>query len=302
MGRIDDALRRTEETVGQSSPGSAVASEDVFVSPWRLRDGSPNRIAELLDEHGVVEGTVVVPSGEVCRLRGFSDAWIERLVVAPNPEPLLIEQMRQLAATLHQAQTTSGLKIVLLTSAEPNEGKSLTAMNLALTLSESYKRRVLLIDADLRRPSLHEIAQVPNISGLGETLRSVQEQKVTAVQLSDHLMLVPAGRPDKNPMSALTSPRMKMILEDAASRYDWVLIDAPPIGAVADSSLLAPMADAVLLVVRAGRTAYQGVLRAVDAIGRERILGVVLNGMDYIEASPYRRYYAAYLPESTSRS
>jgi succinoglycan biosynthesis transport protein ExoP len=91
---------------------------------------------------------------------------------------------------------------------------------------------------------------------------------------------------------------MQQILQDAAAHFDWVLIDAPPVGPIADSTLLAPIADAALLVIRAGQAPYSGVQKAVDAIGRDRILGVVLNGADHIESAGYRRYYAAYLPES----
>jgi capsular exopolysaccharide synthesis family protein len=297
MGRIEEALRRSGKTQRQSSSEATAVAKDVFASPWGFRDGSPERLADGTDQRGLA---VQAPAGQVRRIRSFSDAWMERLVSGPAADALLVEQFRQLAATLHQAQTTSQIKIVMVTSAEPNEGKSFTAMNLALTLSESYRRRVLLIDGDLRRPSLHEIAQVPNVSGLGEALKSTSDQKVTVFEISDKLMLVPAGRPDRNPMSALTSPRMQQILQDAAVHFDWVFIDAPPVGPIADSTLLAPIADATLLVIRAGQAQYPAVQKAVDAIGRDRILGVVLNGADHIEAAGYRRYYAAYLPEPMS--
>ena len=179
----------------------------------------------------------------------------------------------------------------MVTSAEPGEGKSTTAVNLALTLSESYKRRVLLIDADLRRPSLHEITQVPNSHGLGETLKAAGEQKLPLFRLSDTLMLAPAGRPDPNPMGALTSPRMRHMLVEASMRFDWVIIDAPPIGLIADSSLLAPLSDGVLLVVRARRTHHASAQKAVESIGRDRVLGVVLNDAEVDDCPAYYRYY-----------
>jgi receptor protein-tyrosine kinase len=181
----------------------------------------------------------------------------------------------------------------MITSAEPAEGKSLTSVNLALTLSESYRRRVLLIDADLRRPSLHLIAQVPNVSGLGETLTASAEHKLPVYRLSDTLMLAPAGKPDANPMGALTSPRMRQLLTEASARFDWVLVDAPPLAPIADSSLLAPLSDAALLVVRAGRTHYTSVQKAVEVLGRERIIGVVLNGARGGSSSAYGGYYQA---------
>ena len=160
-----------------------------------------------------------------------------------------------------------------------------------MTFSESYRRKVLLLDADLRRPSLHEITQVSNVRGLGETLKGAGEDKLPLFQLSERLTLAPAGRPDANPMGPLASPRMRQILLEAATRFDWVIIDAPPIGVIADASLLAPLSDGVLLVVRARRTHHAAVQQAVEAIGIERIIGVVLNDAEVDESEAYRYYY-----------
>ena len=95
-------------------------------------------------------------------------------------------------------------------------------------------------------------------------------------------------------MSGLTSPRMRQILEEASSRFDWVILDAPPIGPVADAGLLSQMVDASLMVVRAGVTPFAAVQKAVDAIGRDRIFGVVLNGVDQVHQDGYEASYAAY--------
>jgi Mrp family chromosome partitioning ATPase len=103
-------------------------------------------------------------------------------------------------------------------------------------------------------------------------------------------MLLPAGRPDPDPMSGLTSPRMRHILDEASSRYDWVILDAPPMGPMADASLLAQMVDGAVFVIRAGRTQHGLVQKAVDALGRHRILGVVLNGMDRMPTEHYEQY------------
>ncbi len=165
----------------------------------------------------------------------------------------------------------------MVTSAMAGEGKTLTATNLALTFSESYRRSVLLVDADLRRPTLHEIFQVPNVSGLGDGLRAEKEQKLALVQVSPRLTILTAGRPDPDPMSGLTSERMKRVIEEAATRFDWVIIDTPPVGLLPDAKLLANMADATLLIVRARTTPYQYAKRAMETLGRERVFGVVLN-------------------------
>jgi len=156
----------------------------------------------------------------------------------------------------------------------------LTSTNLALTLSESYRRRVLLIDADLRKPSLHEIFGAGNAAGLSECLTSDEERPLPVIQASQYLSIVVAGRPDSDPMSGLTSTRMRRLLANAAATHDWVIIDTPPVVLLPDANLLTAMADAAILVIGAGKTPHRLVIRAVEALGRERILGVVLNRVD----------------------
>jgi capsular exopolysaccharide synthesis family protein len=233
---------------------------------------------------------------------GFAPAVSEKVVVGNRDGTraavaVSVEQYRGLAATLHHAQIERNIKVVMITSAIAGEGKSLTATNLALTLSESYRRQVLLIDADLRRPTLHEVFQVPNVSGLNDGLRNEEEPRLSLLEITPHLTLLPAGQPDPDPMSVLTSARMRRIIEEASARYDWVIVDAPPIGLLTDAGLLGKMVDAALLVIQAGRTDYPIVKRAVEAIGRERILGVVLNRVETSSSTygyKYGKYYTGY--------
>jgi len=188
-----------------------------------------------------------------------------------------VEQYRRLAARLLLAQAEHGIKTVMVTSPLPGEGKTLTASNLALTLSESYKRDVLLVDADLRRPCVHQVFYVPNATGLNDGLKPDAERKVPLLKFSDQLTLLTAGRPDPDPMSVLSGSRMKRVLEEARDRFDWVLIDTPPITLLTDAHLLSAQVDTVLLVVRAGVTPLPAIKQAIDAIGQDRILGIVLN-------------------------
>jgi protein-tyrosine kinase len=304
MGRIDEALRRAGQSVRveNASAGAAQAVSDAFVSPWGFREGAERRPIEgEPGQNPLAAALASTPDRKVQGLTRFSEVWVPRLVIANHANTRLVEEFRQLAATLHQAQTAGNIRVLMVTSAEPGEGKSTTAVNLALTLSESYKRNVLLIDADLRRPSLHEVTQVPNQKGLGETLKATGEEKLPLFQLSDTLLLAPAGRPDPNPMGSLTSPRMRNMLIEASMRFDWVIMDAPPIGPVADSSLLAPLSDGVLLVVRAGRTHHASAQKAIDAIGRERLLGVILNDAEIEDSPSYNRYYHGYYASEALR-
>lgn len=201
----------------------------------------------------------------------------EKLVLSDEPDHASVEQYRRLAARLHLAQAEHRIRVVMIASALPGEGKTLTATNLALTLSESYHRDVLLIDGDLRRPSIHELFRISNVSGLNDGLRSEAERKVPLVRWSDRLTLITAGRPDPDPMRVLISEKMKRVITEASQKFDWVIIDTPPVGLLTDASLFSAMVDTAVLVVQAGRTPHADIERAVNALGRERIFGIVLN-------------------------
>jgi protein-tyrosine kinase len=302
MGRIDEALRRTAVWDGSAKAAdtdSQGARDEVFVSPWSFEQpsepsGRPARPAQAGADLVVELSPPADRPDEMALFRGFDPAIGERIVVGKAASPALAERFRQLAATLHHAQLVRNIKVIMVTSAAPGDGKSLTSTNLALTLSESYRREVLLIDADLRRPSLHDIFRVPNVAGLNEGLKSSSADKLSAIKITSRLTLLPAGRPDPDPMSSLTSPRMRRILEEASGRFDWVILDTSPIGLLADAGLLGAMVDGALLVVRAGQTPHAGVLKAIESFGKDRVLGVVLNGADLTgEDDKAARYYSA---------
>jgi capsular exopolysaccharide synthesis family protein len=184
-----------------------------------------------------------------------------------------------------------------VTSAIPGEGKSLTSANLALTLSESYRRRVLLIDADLRRPSLHLIFRIPNMSGLGDELKPGADGVLCPIPLTGNLSLVPVGERSSDPMSGLTSSRMRQLVQEAGEGFDWVIIDTPPVGLLSDAKLLASMVDGALFVIGAGQTPYTLIQHALDALERQKVLGIVLNRSDDRATGGgygYYRYYDAY--------
>lgn len=297
MGRINDALRRAH-----AEPTSSLIAQNqkAFTAPWDV--GETEQTAPSLEAATPVPTAVPPPTvpapltsllddSRPTVFGGFNPEWLHRLVIHPNANTVLVEQFRSLAASLHRLQVNGMPKVLMVTSTDPGEGKTLSSLNLALTLSESYQQRVLLIDADLRRPSIREVSQLGNTPGLSEGLKAPADKKLSVIPLTKTLTLLPAGTPDPNPMSSLTSPRMRRIIDEAAQRFDWVVLDAPPIGPVADASLLASMVDGAVFVVRAGRTSFAAVERAVESLGRDRILGVILNGVDAGESAPYGRYY-----------
>jgi len=223
----------------------------------------------------------------------LSEAVQGKVVISRDTSPISVEQYRRLAATLHGLQVSAGLRTIMISSALPRDGKTLTTTNLALTLSESYSKRVLVIDADLRRPSIHEVFGLENRVGLAEGLEAGATGSLVVTEVSPTLTVLTAGTPDRHPMAGLTSERMAAIVKEAASRFDWVLLDTPPIGLISDAQLLSGLVDGVLLVVAAGSTDHIAVSKTVKALGRERILGVVLNRVEQqiSSNSHYEDYY-----------
>lgn len=286
MGRVDDAMRRAEaERAGGADPVAAAVIDPEPALPVMPVEG-PTTTTEP------TRGSV---------FERIDSKLAEKVVVDDRMLPGIREQYRRLAATLHQAQVLDGLRVVMIASAVEKEGKSLTASNLALTLSESYRRSVLLIDADLRRPSLHSNFGLDSSAGLTDALLSAEGTKLPLHQVSPNLMLLPAGRPTSDPMAALTSSHMRTVLAEAKEMFDWVIVDTPPVGILADANLLASMVDGTLLVVKAGVTPFALVRRAVDAIAPGRLLGVVLNLAEVHSHSYGYGYYSySYAPAATS--
>lgn len=301
MSRIDQALKRTGAA---PAPDDAVIDSQVLFTPaWSgaTTDAQGPDTPAAHEPRPVAppppRPTAVVPqtlpstpvSAAPVGLISFSSQWRQRLATGADSDPALVEQFRRLSATLHHAHQANGLRSVMITSAQPGDGKTLTAVNLAIVLSESYHYKVLLVDADLRRPSIPNVVDLGDGSGLSEALRSQQDQKLALVPISPTLTLLPAGQPTANSIEALTSPRMRRILEEALQRFDWVILDAPPVGPAADAHLLTQMVGGVLFVIHAGRTPAPDVEAAVKGIGREQIIGVVLNGA--VDVPDHDYYY-----------
>lgn len=208
-------------------------------------------------------------------------------------DPIAAEQFRRLAGQIVRARESHGVKVVMVTSALQGEGKSLTSTALAVTLANSYKRDVLLVDADLRLPTLQAIFQLPAGRGLSDILDAGVVTEVSPYRVSPMLHVIAAGRPNSDPVGGLTSTRMRDFIEAASTKFDFVVLDTPPVAVLPDASLLGAMVDAVLLVIKAGDTPYDFVSRAVEALGKERILGAVLNRAQYgatFKAYEYSKY------------
>lgn len=307
MGRVDEAMRRAAEA-GARRTLDLIPDVDQARSDDHDADSPSPADSFPSEEHGRPRlrtvGSIAdmpmrpqaePPSQPAARmLPDRLDPSLEhKVVIDESMDPASREQYRRLATGLHAAQAASGLKVVMLVSALAGEGKTLTASNLALTFSESYQRSVLLIDGDLRRPSLHTVFNLQNSPGLSEGLVAAQDRKLPLHRVSARLTVLTAGTATDDPMAALASDRMQRLIEQARETFDWVIVDTPPIGLLSDANLLAAFADGAILVVKAESTPSELVQRAVAAIGKDRLLGVVLNRAS-VPMGPgyaYQRYY-----------
>ncbi len=233
------------------------------------------------------------PTEPFSRPTNRTDPELEARLVTGGPGGVPVEQYRRLAAVLHEVQLQQGLKTLTLTSALPHEGKTLTVVNLALTLSESYARRVLIIDADLRWPSVHTVLGIDNRHWPQRSAPPGGGLDLPIRRVLPRLSVLPAGRPGPTPLAALTSARMGALIEECAKQFDWVLLDTPPVGLMPDAQVLARLTRAVVLVIAAGATPAAAVKRAVEELGPDAIIGTVLNRVDERQI-PEAGYYVQY--------
>jgi protein-tyrosine kinase len=200
------------------------------------------------------------------------------LVAGLAPQSLAAEQYRTLRTRISHTEGASALRTVLITSPQKGEGKSVTSANLALTMAQELQRRVILIDADLRKPSLQHLFGLPPGPGLAEYLTGAAELKDVMKFLPEHnLTVIPAGGTPANPAELLGSTAMRRMLDQLRTRFDRVLLDSPPVLPLADVAVLAPIVDGALLVVRAGVTPKPSIENALRAFDSSRLIGVVLN-------------------------
>jgi protein-tyrosine kinase len=291
MTRVADAFRRarTGSTADPEAADSRTTDAIHFFAPGQPAVVSPWDIGEESVQQPISQTPVAVqPEGPpptlIARVdpRNFKSlAWPtdetgEKLVVSAAVSSLAKAQYSKLAAALHHAQLERGIKVLMLISTGPAEGKTLTALNVALTLSEGYRRRVLLIDADLRRPTIHTLLGISSGQGLADLLTTVQPLPI--VQVSPQLWVLTGGdNLEGDPPKTLTSERMHLLVQEARDAFDWVVIDTPPVGLVPDARLLAPVADGALLVAMAGQTEYDEIQRAAETFDPSVLIGIVLN-------------------------
>jgi capsular exopolysaccharide synthesis family protein len=218
------------------------------------------------------------------------------LIAITDPRSPHAEQYRALRTRILHAGERRHIQAIVVSSAGVMEGKTVTALNLAWLLAQTDGVRALLIDGDLRRPCAAEYLGIDAPSGLSEVLAGETTLGDTIIKLEPAgLHLLPGGTVRDNVAEILSGPKFSSLLAELRRMFDYIIIDAPPLGIFTDATVLIGRADGALMVVRSGKTRYAELDRVLEPLPRERLLGIVLNGADdnKDDSSSYyqRRYY-----------
>jgi capsular exopolysaccharide synthesis family protein len=294
MSRIHELLNKAEREGRIRHTFGAVAEQEARRAPAGRAAVAPPSQVERPDP-GFVEGAPSLVASATGVYNGMALEFDPLLVAVVNPGSLAGEQYRALRTRITQAERGRGARSLLVTSPGKGDGKSVTCANLACSMAQEFQRRVVIVDADLRRPRLHALFGLPAGPGLAEVLLGAVELEDVLVPVPDSgLLLLPAGTPPARPAELLGSSAMRHVLETLRAGADRILVDTPPVSPLADVGILAPLVDAVLLVVRAAVTTKPAIEAALTTLDSSRVLGLVLNEARTRPAAeePGYRYYA----------
>jgi capsular exopolysaccharide synthesis family protein len=263
MSHFFDLPKKLPESTGNSSSVSKGPSENL-ATRFSLRDVPTKEVQVLPDS---------------------------RIVMHTDPRSAGADRFRFLRMCLRELWKAGKLKSLVITSPLPQDGKSTIALNLATALSERGKHTVLLIEADLHHPTLAERLGLDGGLGLADCLEDGLDP-VSVIRRVEPLSwyLLSAGKLRSNPTELLQSEVLAGVIQKLCTQFDWVLIDSPPVSPLTDALLLARQANATLLVAREGRTPRETLEKAIALLGRQRVLGIVLNGMEGLDGL-YSGYY-----------
>jgi len=228
-------------------------------------------------------------------LTGRQPSFRMELITKKRPQSQIAESFRSLRTSiLLSASFGSRPQVLLVTSALPKEGKSSTSVNLAIVLAQKGSR-VLLIDGDMRRPTLHRVLGVSRDAGLSSLLDGsmAEEKAVLPVPDFPNLFVLPAGPTPTNPVELLDSDSLRKLLKQWRNQYDYVIIDSPPTLSVTDAVVISPEVDAVVMVIRSGETTKDAIRRSRDTLYQvnAKIVGIVMNAVDLRSPDLYYYYY-----------
>lgn len=212
-----------------------------------------------------------------------------------EPDPVYLEQFKALRAKFEYKVDMLNFRVVAVTSAVAGEGKTGSCVNLATNLASAGRKKVLLIDMDLRKSDLAHQMNLPSLPGLSEFLAgSAGLKDIVRTSAVKGLYVIPAGSRISAPADLLSGDKFRAFLKDSRGSFDVVLLDTPPIIPVADTLILRDQADAFIFLFRAGFTPHALFRQAVEEIGDKNILGVILNCLEPQQERYYQKYYGKY--------
>src|SRR6202050_767122 len=292
MSHIFDALQRAEsESAGTETPTFFVATDLLQAAEQKIRGvGNPPARVESVD-------LTPAPSSfdelERCPVLQVSIPADTRLVVVGKEESLAAEKFRFLGVRLRQLRQTRPLKKILITSSIPQEGKSTVAANLACTLARRRQQKTLLLEGDLRRPTLAERFGLGRTPGLCEWL-SGQTEGINLYRLESlGLWVLPAGAAPQNPLELMQSGKLAPLMSQLETWFDWIVIDSPPVLPLADASMWSRLADGILLVTRNGTTEKRQLQRGLETIEKSKLLGALVNSSTNAAHTDYYQRYSS---------
>ncbi len=295
MSRVHDALRRAEQF------GEPNELNNIGLQPEAIAEVDP-----ILEQPGVYLD--LASSGRASVVQDIEfEGFLSKIKEIPfnvAPESHLIdldrlhempgEEFRSLRTRLNHIQAQQHIHSVVVTSASPAEGKTFTAVNLAMAQAQLAESAVLLADFDLRRPVVHNLFQTDRAPGLSDYLLDGVPLEMAIRRIGNtNLHFLPAGTAVKNPLELLNLRQVKTLVEALPRIFNWVVIDTPPLLFSADANLMSTLADGTIMVVRIGATTYDNVIRAMQSLCENNVLGIVANGARAAELySKYTYYYS----------
>jgi len=299
MSKIEKALEKAAQMRNDAPP--AVAAERVqslnriekaLEKAAQMRSDAP---IAAVPEKQQSEEVPVIKRGESRTIHINTDNRL--LATIADPNSIISEQYRKLKTHLVRLTNEDRFRnLLMVTSAIAGEGKSMTAANLAISMAQEYDLTVLLIDADLRRPSIHSYLGFEQTIGLSDCLQDGTDITEAIIKTDiSKLSVISAGREVAKPLELFASNKMKELMAEIKNRYNdrYVIIDTPPLLPFAETRSLAQVADGIVLVIHEGVTPQVSVLEAMEVLKGCKILGVVLNDSTAVnmESSHYGRYY-----------
>jgi capsular exopolysaccharide synthesis family protein len=295
MSRIFDALQRVESETGNGNSTFSVATELLQAAEAKMRLG-----ITIQEQPIRVESVETTPSAssdflEHCPVLPVSITEQSRLVAVEKEGSLGAEKFRFLAVRLRHLRQTRPLKKILITSTIPQEGKSTVAANLACTLARRKQHKTLLLEGDLRRPTVSEKFGLDKVPGLCEWLSGETESRNIYRLESLGLWILPAGAAPQNPLELMQSGKLSQLMDQLQGWFDWIIIDSPPVLPLADTSIWSRLSDGILLVTRRGTTDKQQLERGLEALEKSKLLGALVNSSENAAHSDYYQRYSSSL-------